>query len=244
MFGKLLGAGLGWAFGGPIGAIIGFTVGSMLENTTVVTKYGKGAAQPHRYRTTQSDFAVSLLVLSAAVMKADGKVLQSELNYVKQFFNQNFGATLTKELIPTLQQILKQKIPVKDVCEQIRHNMRHPLRLQLLHYLFGISKADGRVDKSEVDLISQISYYLGISDKDFQSIKAMFYKDTESGYKILEITKSATDQEVKKAYRRMAVKYHPDKVAQLGEEFQKAAKEKFLKVQEAYENIKKERGMN
>jgi DnaJ like chaperone protein len=84
---------------------------------------------------------------------------------------------------------------------------------------------------------------MGISEKDFESIKAMFFKDTKSAYKILEITPDASDEELKKAYRKMAIKYHPDKVSHLGEDVQKAAKEKFQQLNAAYEAIKKERGL-
>ena len=72
----------------------------------------------------------------------------------------------------------------------------------------------------------------------------MFYKDTDSAYDVLEISPNATDDEVKSAYRRMAMKNHPDKVATLGPDVQKAAEEKFRKIQEAYETIKRQRGMN
>lgn len=246
-FGKWIGGGLGWVLGGPLGALAGFAVGSMFDRATgTVPDEGQGQGQRRnfRYRTTPDDFSMSLLVLSAAVMKADGKVLKSELNYVKQFFSKQFGAAYTSSQMKGLQELLKKEIPLRQVCMQIKHNMEHPLRLQLLHYLYGISKADGHVHASEVKVIEQIAYYLGISAKDMASIKAMFYKETGSAYKILEVQKSASDAEVKKAYRRMAVKHHPDKVSHLGEEFQKAAKEKFQKVQEAYESIKKERGMN
>lgn len=233
---------MGWVLGGPLGALAGFAVGSMFDRATG-TIPDEGKSNSFRYRTTPDDFSMSLLVLSAAVMKADGRVLKSELNYVKQFFHRQFGKAYTNSQMKALQELLKKEIPLRQVCMQIRHNMEHPLRLQLLHYLYGISKADGHVHASEVKVIEQIAYYLGISAKDMASIKAMFYKETGSAYKILEIEKSATDAEVKKAYRRMAVKHHPDKVSHLGEEFKKAAKEKFLKVQEAYESIKKERGM-
>jgi DnaJ like chaperone protein len=118
------------------------------------------------------------------------------------------------------------------------------MRLQLIHYLFGIARADGHVDSNEVNTVQTIANYLNVSSKDFDSIKAMFYKDVNSAYQILEITSSANEDEIKKAYRKMAIKYHPDKVSALGEEFQKAAKEKFQKVQEAYETIKKEKGIN
>ncbi|MGD0340383.1 MAG: TerB family tellurite resistance protein, partial [Bacteroidales bacterium] len=75
---------------------------------------------------------------------------------------------------------------------QIRYNMQLPLRLQLLHYLFGIALADGYAHPSEVDVIRKIASYLSISQQDFESIKAMFVKDTKSAYRILEITPDAS----------------------------------------------------
>ena len=196
-----------------------------------------------RYRTKEGDFSISLLVLSAAVMKADGKVLKSELDYVKTFFSRQFGASRTTEHLQMLKELLKQPINVKEVCMQIKHFTEHSSRLQLLHFLFGIANADGNVDSKEQELIAQISYYLGIGHKDFESIKAMFVVDTDANYKILEIDPKATDEEVKKAYRKMALKYHPDKISHLGEDAQIGAKEKFQKVQDAYESIKKQRGI-
>lgn len=240
-FGKWLGGGLGWAFGGPIGAILGFAVGSAIDS--VVSVEG-GVVHNQSGRRKANDFSLSLLVLIAAVMKADGKVLKSELDYVKQFFLKQFGSEHTQELLITLRDILQKDIPVQEVCLQIKTYTLYPARLQLIHLLFGVASVDGHVHQDELDVIKLIASNLGIKPNDFASIKAMFFKEVDGDYKILEIEKSVSDDEVKKAYRRMAVKYHPDKVAHLGEEFQKSAKEKFQKVQEAYENIKKQRGMN
>jgi DnaJ like chaperone protein len=141
-------------------------------------------------------------------------------------------------------EILNKDIPVADVCSQIRSNMELASRIQLVYFLFGIALADGRVQNNELDSIHYISQKLGISEADFNSIKSMYIKHTDSDYTILEISKEANDDEVKKAYRKMAVKFHPDKVSHLGEEYQADAKIKFQKVQEAYENIKKSRGIN
>lgn len=240
-FGKWLGGGLGWAFGGPIGAILGFAVGSAIDS--VVSVEG-GVVHNQSGTRKANDFSLSLLVLIAAVMKADGKVLKSELDYVKQFFLKQFGSEHTQELLITLRDILQKDIPVQEVCLQIKTYTLYPARLQLIHLLFGVASVDGHVHQDELDVIKLIAGNLGIKPNDFASIKAMFFKEVDGDYKILEIEKSVSDDEVKKAYRRMAVKYHPDKVAHLGEEFQKSAKEKFQKVQEAYENIKKQRGMN
>jgi DnaJ like chaperone protein len=106
-----------------------------------------------------------------------------------------------------------------------------------------VSLADGSVHPSELEIINRISGYLGISSTDFISLKNMFVPETDSSYKILEIERTASDDKVKTAYRRMAMKYHPDKVSHLGEDYRKTAEEKFKKVNEAYEKIKKERNM-
>lgn len=237
-FGKWIGGGLGFVLGGPLGAVLGFLVGSMVDSTTVEQTYTASAR-----RSAPGDFGMSLLVLIAALMKADGKVMKSELDYVKRFFIQQFGEASAKEALIMLRDILKQNIPVRDVCVQISQNMDYSSRLQLLHLLFNIAVADGKVNTSELDAIEKMAGYLGIASSDFMSIRNMFVPETDSSYKILEIEPSATDEEVKKAYRRMAMKYHPDKVGHLGEEFRKSADEKIKKVNEAYEKIKKERNM-
>jgi DnaJ like chaperone protein len=239
IFGKWLGGGLGFVMGGPIGGLMGFLVGSVIDSATVQTS----APRSRGVRTTQGDFGMSLLVLVAAVMKADGKVVRSELDFVKQFFVRQFGQESAKQALLMLKDILKQEIPVKDVSLQIGRNMDYSSRLQLLHLLFNVSLADGKIDPSELEIIERISGYLGVASADFLSIKNMFIPETDSSYKILEIDPSSTNEELKKAYRKMAVKYHPDKVSHLGEDFRKTAEEKFKKVNEAYEKIKKERNM-
>ncbi|MBN1107235.1 MAG: TerB family tellurite resistance protein [Bacteroidales bacterium] len=238
-FGKWLGGGLGFVMGGPIGALLGFLVGSMVDSTSINTSTYTSSPRT----TTPGAFGVSLMVLIAAVMKADGKVLRAELDYVKQFFVRQFGKESALEATRILKDLLDQDIKVREVSEQISRNMDYSSRLQLLHLLFGVSLADGAVNKSELGVIEKISGYLGITSSDFTSIRNMFVPETDSSYKILEIERTAGNEEVKKAYRRMAMKYHPDKVSHLGEDYKKAADEKFRKVNEAYEKIKKERNM-
>ncbi len=244
-FGKWLGGGLGWALGGPLGGVLGFALGSAFDAASVTVQKSDGTTYTTRgYSTHAGDFAASLLVLSAAVMKSDGKILKSELDFVKKFLALQFGENQAQQQVLMLKEILKQNIPLHEVCIQIKQYMPHSERLQIIHYLFGISKADGHVHEAELQTIYTIANYLGVNAGDFNSLKAMYFRDVNSDYQILEIEVSVTDEEVKKAYRKMAVKFHPDKVAALGEEVQKGAKEKFQKVQEAYENIKKQRGFS
>lgn len=234
-FAKWLAGGLGWAFFGPIGGIIGFALGSLADAAEVRT-YTPG-------QTTPGDFIVSLLVLIAAVMKADGRVVRSELDYVKKYLVHSFGQQNAAEAVGMLRDILRQTIPLQQVSRQIKNNLDYSSRLALLQMLYGVSNADGQIHPREISVINTISGYLGINEKDTASIRAMYIPDTDWTYKVLEISPDATDEEVKKAYRKMAVKYHPDKVTYLGEDFQKVAKEKFQKVNEAYEKIKRERNI-
>ncbi|WP_147677741.1 TerB family tellurite resistance protein [Algibacter pacificus] len=256
-FTKWIGATLGWSFGGPIGAIIGLALGSVVD----AMSDGKGnpflnqgqpqqnrrttySTRPQQRPQTQSgDFEVSLLILASIVIKADGKQDQRELDFVRMQFVNMYGKERANSAFALFKNINKQRnISTRQVCLQIKQMMDHPSRLQLMHFLFGIAKADGVVSEREVNQIYTIAGYLGISARDYESIKAMFYDSSDNAYKVLEITKGASVDDIKKAYRSMVKKYHPDKVLHLGEEHQKGAEEKFRQVQAAYEKIQNERG--
>lgn len=177
-------------------------------------------------------------------MKADGRIVRSELDFVKKSLLQSLGEERATQAIHALRDIVKQDIPVQEVALQIRVNLDYSARLELLHLLFNIGKADGVLTNDELRVILQIAEAMGISSADTISIQNMFVDNAEAAYKVLEIESSASDEEIKKAYRKMAMRYHPDKVSHLGPEFQQGANEKFQKVNEAYEKLKKMRGFN
>lgn len=235
-----LGGFIGWAYGGPLGGIIGLALGNLVNNL-----YGEKPDPSMMGQTRpQQNFKASLLVLSAAVMKADGTVKKSELDFVKQFFVNNFGVEQAEKDILLLREILKQDINIPDVAKQIVVYLNYPSRLQLLRYLFGIAQADGQVAESEIDTVHLISQYMRIKEFDYESTKAMFVtKETKDPYVILGINRNATDDEVKRAYREMAKKHHPDKVAYLGEDVKRDAEEKFKEINDAYNKICKERNI-
>ena len=194
--------------------------------------------------TKHGDFVISVLVLFAKVMKADGKLLKSELDYVKKFLKQQFGLQKAKELMIVFKDILEQEYPLKDVCRQIQRSMDHPSRLELIHILYGLSASDGHVHPKEIKVIQTMANYLNINKRDYESIKAMFAKDEKAVFRILEISPDASNDEIKRAYRKMANKYHPDKVSHLGKEMQAAAEEKFKALNNAYQQLKKDRDLS
>ena len=236
---KLLWGGLGWVVAGPIGAILGYAYGSMNAEPKV-ENFGSSSVRGYAPKTRHGDFVISVLVLLAKVMKADGKLLKSELDYVKNFLIQQFGVLQAKELMMVFKDILDQEYPLRDVCRQIQKSMDHPSRLELIHILYGLSASDGDVHEKEVQVIQAIANYLNINKSDYESIKATFAKDEGAPYRILEIDETANEEEVKKAFRKMANKYHPDKVSHLGKEMQDLAEEKFKAVNDAYQQIKEQ----
>ncbi len=245
--GKWISGAIGWALGGPIGALIGYSLGALFESAsddrTYTSNTGTSGAG-RAYTEQRNSFMVSLLVLSAAVMKADGRVMRSELDYVKGFIRSNFGESAVPQALKVLQDLLQKNIDLPQVCAQIKLYMDMPQRLQLLHYLVGIAQADGHVSSQELETLKNIALYLGISQRESESVFAMFGNRLEDAYKVLEISPEATDEEVKKAYKKMALKHHPDRVESLGADVKKAAEEKFKAISIAYETIKKERGFN
>ena len=276
---KWIFTGLGWAIGGgPLGALIGYLLGRSIENRSSIAdtfdpREYNTAYQPHHgpYRNTgtQKDVNVALMVLIAAVMKADGVVKRSELDYVKKFLLRNYGEEEGKQYLSVLHDLVKPETTfnTSDICQQIKVNTDYTTRYHMVDFLFGLSMADGSLSAEENSILRTIATGLGINSHDFISISARHgagyynynsygrsqgsYQNSSRGssynmpdpYKVLGLDSSASDDEVKKAYRRLAMKYHPDKVEGLGEEVKKNAEEQFRKINEAYETIKAARNM-
>ena len=239
-FGKWIVGALGWAMFGPIGGILGYYFASRVERLAEASvAYGEDQTWNQGQRNS---FLMSLLVLSASVIKADGKTSSQELATLLSFFTRNFGTQAGNEAEEIVRELLTKDYNLYEVCGQIRSCMDYSQRLQLYHYLVALGASDG-LHQREVDVLETIATYIGLSKAEVDSIFAQFRPSNDSIYRVLEITPDATDEEVKKAYRKMAVKYHPDKVATLGEDVQKAAEEKFKAVSQAYEAICRERGI-
>lgn len=244
--GKWILGGLGFAVGGPIGSIIGVLIATLFEKNGADNQTSSSTNRTFRaQRTTAGDVRVSIIVLIACVIKSDGRVLKSEINYIKPFLLKTFGEEGAKQALLLLKELLKQDIDAKAVAQQIGQHINYSTRLELVHLLLAVANADGELHELELEIISSISMNMSVQDADYQSILALYQrgKDANWAYTALEITPSATNEEVKKAYRRMAMKYHPDKVANAGENIRQQATDKFRGINEAYEHIKKQRGL-
>lgn len=273
---KWIFTGLGWAIGGPIGGILGYILGKSFDSVSGGSYQpleGLPRRGPFRNTGTQNDVNVALLVLIAAVMKSDGEVRRSELDYVKQFLVKNYGEETGRQYLLILRDLVKpeQQIDLSGVCQQIKVNTDYTSRYHMVDFLFGLAVADNSYSPEENCTLRTIAHWLGINSRDYTSIYtrhvASRFGGSGSGsghsgrqgrqgrsggsassyakdpYKVLGLTSAATDEEVKKAYRRLAMKYHPDKVEGMGEEIKKNAEAQFREINEAYEQIKSARGM-
>lgn len=244
---KWLAAILGYFIYRLPGAIMGYFIGSFMDSLKSSGSGGGGSIfrDMTQQSVTPADFELNLLSLCSIVIKADGSVSQTEMDYVRQYFVATYGKDRANAIFRTFNEVVKKReISAEKICTYLNQRTRYEVRLQLLHFLFGIAQADGSISVAEINKIWEIAGYLRVSRIDFESIKAMFIKSADNSYKILEIEKSATDEEIKKAYRTMAKKYHPDRVNTENEAIKKGAEEKFKEVQRAYETIQKERNLS
>lgn len=226
---KLLFALIGYTFFRLPGAFMGFFIGSFLS--------------PKVQKISSKDFEINLLALASLVIKADGKVTQNELDFVRRYFISAYGKNRANEVFKIFNQNIKNKgISVSKISRLFNLALNYESRLQVIHFLFGIAKADGNISELEIKKLLEFSNLFKLSYADFLSIKAMFIQETDNAYKILELDKTATNDQIKKSYRELAKKHHPDKVQHLGDAYVKAAQDKFQQIQKAYQNIKNERG--
>ena len=261
--------------GGPLSALLGFMIGNAIERNKEIGDGSDNFSQhrgPYRNTGTQEDVNVALIVLIAAVIKADGNVRRSELDYVKRFLLKNYGEEMGKQYLTLLRDLVRPErvIDTPAICNQIKQNTDYTTRYHMVDFLFGLAVADNAYSTAENNVMREIAHGLGINTGDYISMYTRHvgsrFRNSSSGYssgagysgssqyssysqsrkdpyKVLGITPTATDEEVKKAYRRLAMKYHPDKVEGMGEEVKKNAEAQFREINEAYEQIKAARGM-
>lgn len=278
-----IGGTLGTMLGsGILGTLAGFCLGSIIDemmdsradsndyNTNNQDYYSQsngykqyqyggqnGSSNAHSNEEQRNSFLFSMLVLSSYIIKADNKIMHSEMEFVRQFLRQNFGEQAVnqgQEILLKLFEIQKQqgiqvfRNTIHQSCAEIKHNMNVSQRLQLLNYLVIIAKVDGYVSPEEIKALKEVARHLGLTAKDVDSILNMengarTNSNIEDAYKVLGLSSTATDDEVKVAYRKMALKHHPDRVATLGEDIRKAAEKKFQDINDAKERIFKARGL-
>lgn len=290
----ILGTISGLFIGGPIGGLIGYCLGKMIEGNDILKLENIFSTSDNN---DQFKFQMSLLTLMAAVMQANGQAKRSELDFVKDYIKKAFPTEKDqRNALQLLKNLLEENIDIQGVAKQVGRQMNIYHKRELLHFLIGIAYADGMFERSEDAVIKKIAILMGVSNIDYESIKASYFadennsgsnnrgsysqrtsrdesSDSRSGsssysnssnsgnsssnsrsqsrpssdmslstaYRLLGIDSTATNEEIVKAYRSMSKKYHPDRVATLGEGAVKDAVEQMKKINQAYDLLKHER---
>ena len=262
--GKWIGGIIGWITAGPLGALAGVAIGAMFDvgldsvnnpgnaGTRDSGAFGDNGSRQYSDDEQRSGFMFSLLVLASYVIRADGRVMHSEMQLVREFLRQNFGVAAQSQGEQILLRLFDEqkrqgtfrfKNTVADCCQQIARYMDYSQRLQLVNFLVLISQADGKVDPQEVMAINECGHWLGMSKQDIDSLFSLKGDTLDEAYRVLGVAPNATDDEVRKAYRKLALEHHPDRVAALGEDVRKAAEKKFQEINAAKEKVFKARGL-
>ncbi len=230
---KWLGAGLGWAVtGNPLGGLLGFVAGSMYGNNS--------KKEAENLLSGISEFETNLIVLATHLIKIDGKIQLLEVSFVRQFLDEHFDACKSEKRAQVLNHCLQKEYSLNIVCDQLRIYARHSTRIQIIRFLFDLAISDGELNERENYFIFKISGYLNVNDVDFRKIKNEQWEQVISGYEILGVRKDATLTEIRNTYRKLVLKYHPDKNGHLSESDRKKLSVKFQQIKDAYERIKKE----
>lgn len=253
--GKWIGGIMGFMAMGPLGALAGYAVGSLFDKAAYVPESTGTDDGNATYEGQRNSFLFSLLVMASYIIRADGKIMHSEMEFVRRFLRTNFGENAVAEGEQILLNLFEQRKrmdatnphafqnTIRECGAQIAANMSYEERLQLLSFLAQIARSDGNVCAAEIDALKEVAQSMQLSAKEVESMLNLSGDSLEEAYKVLEVEPTATDDEVRAAYRRLALKHHPDRVATLGEDIRKAAEEKFQSINNAKERIYKARGM-
>ena len=254
--GKILGATIGFFLFGPIGMISGIVFGHMIDKGKEFEEEGNGSEGRQfffhntGYSRSQMVFFVGAFSMLAKLSSVDGRVSEGARRKVNEFMINDlklYGQSLDYAR-DIFDQALNQDVSFESLADQFYSNFRTSPQLLtlMLDIFYRVAMEDGRLSPNEERLIDYAARAFRISDSLHDSIRRNHnVKGTSKAYAVLGLTENATEAEIKKAYRKLILEYHPDTVAAKGlaDEFKEYATKRFREIQEAYEAICKERGI-
>lgn len=255
---KLIGVIAGYYFFGFIGALLGLFIGSYIDR---VRAYGSGAMNPLQNALRQAVFLETVFISMGKLAKADGHVSQDEIAHVEQFM-QKLGMTAEhrSQAIALFKQGADPEFNIEITYQRFIAVCGHTrdLKEMLLIYLIVMALADGHFHPAEEALLTELAARLGYGPVAFKRLLEMVLNQSHFGaaqtgttaalddaYKALGVTKDSSDQEIKRAYRKLMSQYHPDKLIGQGmpEDMIAMATEQAKEIRLAYDSIKKTRNI-
>ena len=234
---KWLGASLGWMLtGNPIGGLLGFLAGTLVQGDN--KDYGQPVVKG------VSEFEVNLMVLASHLIKVDRFITNTEIDFAERFLNTHFDPAYAEQRNDILRHCLHKEYDLNAACGQIRLYSQPGTRVQVVRFLIDLAQCDGAMTERENYFVFRIAGYLNVNDLEYKKLRIEHTYHTETVYEILGVTETMSFAEIRTTYRRLVLKYHPDRNKDVSEAEKKKLAQKFQQVQEAYEKIKKEREPN
>lgn len=251
---RWIGGFLGAMAAGPLGAIAGYALGAFYEklNETEPSLPENESGSDSSADGERNSFLFSLLLLAAHIIQADGRIMHSEMEYVRRKLRESYGTDAERQGDEILKKLFERRklsgehewnAQIIACCHQMAVVMGEEQRLQLLAFLCEISKADGSLDPRELDQLHILARYLGLPESMVEQLLNLGGTTLDEAYKVLGVSPDASDEEVKRAYRKLALQYHPDKVATLGDDVKAEAERKFKEIGAAKDKVWAARGL-
>ena len=251
MGGGFLGAIAGYVFGAAIQTAFSDESDSSNQSYTGYDQQDSSYTSSTNYaQQNRARFIFSIMVLSSHIIKADGKIMHSEMEYVRRFLENNFS-TMEKDegeaILLRLFEYRKQQgehewcRQLEGVCSEINSMFNADIRSQLMAYLCDIIKADGKIDRTEVVAAKDIAHLLLLDSSIVDSLLSLGGTEVDEAYKVLGVSPDCSDEELRKAYRNLVKKYHPDRVESMGNDVKETAKRRLQEINNAKEIIDRAR---
>jgi DnaJ like chaperone protein len=262
-WGKLIGGACGYWLGGPFGLILGVILGHQFDRSlaNLDVDFASGMGGPAHQAQVQQVFFETTFAVMGHMAKADGRVSEEEIALARQvMFRMGLSETAQREAIDHFTRGKHADFSLREALSRFRRAcfLRHNLVQMFLEIQLHAAYADGEMHTTEREVLLDICRALGVSQADFQRLDAMIQAELhmaqeggaqakpslDDAYAILNVAASASDAEVKRAYRRLMNRHHPDKLMAKGlpEEMMKIAEEKTIEIRAAYERIREARG--
>ncbi len=250
IWGKVIGGVAGFALGGPLGALLGGLAGHAVD------KIRGGQEGPERLEGPEEmagptgakkvAFTVAVIVLGAKMAKADGTVSRAEIKAFKEVFH--IPPDEVKNVGRIFDMAKKDAAGFEPYAKQVAWMFRkEPAVLEeLLAGLFHIARADGDVHPAELEYLRKVGEIFGLDPRAFERVRATFMgPDQSDPYEVLGISRGDSNDEIKKAYRKLIRENHPDALVAQGmpEEFVQVANQRMAAINAAYDEVEKQRGI-